>query len=78
MHIKILGSGCANCVNLEKNTRDALASLGLDATVEQVTDAAEIAGYGIMRTPALVVAAQVVLSGRAASPAAIAGPLARL
>ena len=64
MHIKVLGPGCANCVNLEKNTRAALASLGLDATVEKVTDAAEIAGYGIMRTPGLVVDEQVLLSGR--------------
>lgn len=78
MHVKILGSGCANCVNLEKNTRDALASLGLDATVEKVTDAAEIAGYGIMRTPGLVVDEQVVLSGRVARPAEIAGLLAGL
>ena len=64
MHIKVLGPGCANCVNLEKNTRAALASLGMEASVEKVTDYADIAGYGIMRTPGLVVDEEVVLSGR--------------
>lgn len=72
MHIKVLGPGCANCVNLEKNTRAALASLGMEASVEKVTDYADIAGYGIMRTPGLVVDEQVVLSGRVAKPAEIA------
>ncbi|MFZ2427745.1 MAG: thioredoxin family protein [Propioniciclava sp.] len=76
MHIKVLGPGCANCVNLEKNTRAALASLGLEASVEKVTDYADIAGYGIMRTPGLVVDEQVVLSGRVAKPAEIAQLLA--
>lgn len=33
MQIKILGPGCRNCANLEKNTRQALASLGLDALI---------------------------------------------
>ena len=74
--VKILGSGCANCVNLEKNTRAALASLGMEASVEKVTDYADIAGYGIMRTPGLVVDEQVVLSGRVAKPAEIAQLLA--
>jgi len=62
--IKILGSGCANCVNLERVTREALAELGLEASVEKVTDYADIASYGIMRTPGLVVDEQVLLSGR--------------
>jgi len=64
MHIKILGSGCANCVNLEKATRAAVDELGLTATFEKVTDYADIATYGIMRTPGLVVDDEVVLSGR--------------
>ena len=64
MHVKILGSGCANCVNLEKATRRAADELGLDATFEKVTDYADIAAYGIMRTPGLVVDEQVLLSGR--------------
>lgn len=64
MHIKILGSGCANCVNLEKAVRQAVAELGIEATFEKVADYADIAGYGIMRTPGLVVDDQVVLSGR--------------
>ena len=33
MLIKVLGPGCANCVNLEKNTRAALAARGVDAPV---------------------------------------------
>jgi len=71
MIVKVLGPGCANCQNLEKATREALADLGLEATLEKVTDYAVIAGYGVMRTPALVVDEKVVLSGRVPSRAQI-------
>ena len=64
MKIKILGPGCANCANLEKATKQAVTELGIDATFEKVTDYADIAAYGIMRTPGLVVDEQVLLSGR--------------
>ena len=64
MIVKILGSGCANCHKLEENTRTALADLGLSAEVEHVTDFGEIAGYGVMKTPGLVVDEEVVVSGR--------------
>lgn len=64
MIIKVLGPGCANCVNLEKATREAIGELGITATVEKVTDYGAIVGYGVMRTPALVVDEVLVLSGR--------------
>ena len=64
MDIKILGSGCANCDNLEAATRQAVDDLGIDATFDHVTDPGEIASWGVMRTPARVVDDQVVISGR--------------
>jgi small redox-active disulfide protein 2 len=64
MIIKILGPGCANCANLEKVTREAVAGLGLEATFEKVTDYPTIAGYGVLSTPGLVVDDEVLLAGR--------------
>ncbi len=64
MIIKVLGPGCKNCKNLERITREALADLGLDATIEKVEDYRAIAGYGVMSTPGLVVDEKVVVSGR--------------
>lgn len=71
MDIKILGSGCANCVALENNTLAAVADLGLDATVTHVKDVGEIASYGVMRTPGLVVDEEVLVSGRVPNAAEI-------
>ena len=64
MEIKVLGPGCRNCVTLENATREAVDQLGLDATIEKVTDYADIAAYGVMSTPGLVVDGTVVVSGR--------------
>ena len=64
LSIKILGPGCANCVNLEKAAKQAVADLGIEATFEKVTDYADIASYGILRTPGLVVDEEVLVSGR--------------
>ena len=64
MIVKVLGPGCRNCKNLERVTREALETLGLDAVVEKVTDYPTIVGYGVMSTPALVVDEKVVSSGR--------------
>lgn len=76
LDIKILGPGCANCQNLERVTREALADLGLEATVEKVTDYAEIASYGVMSTPGLVVDGEVLVSGRVPTARAVADLLA--
>ncbi|NLW69537.1 MAG: thioredoxin family protein [Eubacteriaceae bacterium] len=63
--IKVLGSGCAKCNALEKAVKEALAELGMnETTIEHVTDFGEIAAYGVMSTPALVVEGKVVSAGR--------------
>ncbi len=62
--IKILGSGCARCNQLEAATKAALEQLGMDATIDHVTDFAQIAAYGVMTTPALVVDGKVVSYGK--------------
>ena len=55
MTIKVLGPGCMNCRTLERRTLDALAQMNAQANVEKVTDLDDIASYGVMRTPGLVI-----------------------
>ena len=64
LRVEVLGSGCAKCNQLEANTRTALAQLGIDAQIGHVTDFAQIAAYGVMSTPALVINGTVVSTGR--------------
>ena len=71
MIIKVLGPGCANCVNLARVTREAVDQLGIDATIEKVEDYPTIVEYGVMRTPALVIDEEVVVSGRVPTAAAV-------
>lgn len=78
MQIKILGPGCKNCANLERNTRAALDELHLDAEITKVTDYPDIVAYGIMSTPGLVVDEKVIVSGRVPKPAEIKELLAGL
>jgi small redox-active disulfide protein 2 len=64
MIIKILGSGCANCKKLQATAEEAVKELGVVATVEKVQEIQKIMGYGVMRTPALVINEKVKSSGR--------------
>ncbi|OFX16358.1 MAG: redox-active disulfide protein 2 [Bacteroidetes bacterium GWA2_31_9] len=64
MEIKILGTGCSNCKNLEKAVINTLAELNITADVIKEEDITKIMSYGIMRTPGLVINNKVVLSGR--------------
>lgn len=62
--IVVLGTGCAKCHALEQVVREAAAELGLAEEVSYVTDIAQIAAYGVMTTPALVVDGEVVSTGK--------------
>jgi len=68
MVIKVLGSGCASCNTLTENTQRALEELNMDVEIIKVTDFAEITGYGVMSTPALVIDEKVVSAGKKLSP----------
>lgn len=62
--VKVLGSGCAKCNQLEAATKAALEQLGMDTAIDHVTDFSQIASYGVMTTPALVVDGKVVSFGK--------------
>lgn len=62
--VKVLGSGCAKCNQLEKAVKEALLQLDMDTDIDHVTDFAQIAAYGVMTTPALVVDGKVVSFGK--------------
>lgn len=68
MEVKILGTGCPKCKTLEKNTKDAVGNLGIDATVTKEEDIMKIMEYGVMHTPGLVINGKVVSSGRVLTP----------
>lgn len=64
LHVKVLGSGCADCKRLEENVRKVAAAHGIEIEVEKVTDFAEIMQWKIMQTPGLVVNDKLVSAGR--------------
>ncbi len=64
LQVKVLGSGCANCKRLETETRAALDAEGIPYTLEKVTEYADIAAYGILSTPGLVMNEDVKSAGR--------------
>lgn len=76
MHIQILGgTHCSPCVALDKLTRRTVAELGLDATVEKVTDERAIIAAGVISIPSLVIDGTVVLTGRVPSAKQLASIL---
>lgn len=62
--IKILGAGCSKCNALEAAVREAIKELGMDIEVDHVTDFSQIAAYGVMTTPALIINGKAVSLGR--------------
>jgi small redox-active disulfide protein 2 len=71
MQIKILGTGCPKCNQLEAVTREAVSELGIHADIEKVKDITKIMTYPVMITPALVIEEKVVLSGRVPTKAEV-------
>lgn len=68
MIIKILGTGCTKCKNLEDNAKKAVELAGITATVEKVTELQKIMEYGVMMTPGLAINEVVKSVGKVLSP----------
>lgn len=65
--IRVLGPGCPKCVQLMKQTEQAVQELGLECSVEKITDIEKITSYGVMMTPALVVDGEIKVTGKVPS-----------
>ena len=61
--VKVLGSGCQRCQTVEQMVLDAAQRLGVDIDLEKVSDYAEMARYGIVSTPGIVIDGKVVHAG---------------
>jgi small redox-active disulfide protein 2 len=77
MKIQIAGPGCPNCQTTERNVVNACAELDLAADISHVTNIAEILDLGVMRTPAVVVDDEIVISGRVPTIAELKAALAK-
>ncbi|TDX48955.1 thioredoxin family protein [Orenia marismortui] len=67
MKVTVYGGGCKNCITLADNAKAAAGELGIDIELEKVTDMAEIAMAGIMKTPGLAIDGKVKVKGRVAT-----------
>lgn len=62
--LQVLGTGCPKCKKLAENTEAAAKAMGIEFTLEKVTDINEIMKFGVMMTPALAVDGVVKLVGK--------------
>jgi small redox-active disulfide protein 2 len=64
LDIKVLGSGCANCIKLENLVKEVVAENNLPSSIEKITDSNKFMDYGVMLTPGLVVNGKVIAMGK--------------
>jgi hypothetical protein len=63
LEIKVLGPGCPRCEKLEQDLMAMMAELNIAAGLEHVRDPIEIASYGVMGSPALIINGEVKAVG---------------
>ncbi|MCR4332980.1 MAG: thioredoxin family protein [Sulfuricaulis sp.] len=62
-HIKVLGTGCANCKATVKLIEDTARVKDIAVSIEKVENIADIMAYGVMSTPGVVIDGKVVHAG---------------
>ncbi len=60
----MLGTGCAGCKLVHKNVTEAVAEMGIEATIIKEEDMMKIMEYNVMSLPAMVIDGKVVFSGK--------------
>lgn len=73
MEIKVLGPGCKKCIATKEAIKEVISELGLEATVEEVTDMSEIMKHNVLTTPGVVIDGKVVSKGKVPSKKEIEG-----
>lgn len=61
--VKVLGPGCKRCVTTADMVQSEADRLGVPISIEKVTDYAQIASFGIVSTPGIVIDGKVVHVG---------------
>jgi small redox-active disulfide protein 2 len=61
--IKVLGCGCSKSASVARVIEEIAREKGVPIRLEEVTDTARIAAYGVMSTPGVVIDGQVVHAG---------------
>ncbi|HEX2866092.1 MAG TPA: thioredoxin family protein [Ignavibacteriales bacterium] len=64
LNIKVLGSGCPNCISLEKLCKEVVLENNVEAEIEKITDFKDIMAHGVMSTPGLIINGKIVSSGK--------------
>jgi small redox-active disulfide protein 2 len=72
IEVKVLGTGCRKCSKLYDEVQIAITESGVEVELTKVEKLDEIASYGVLSTPALVVGGQVKSTGKLPKPAQIA------
>jgi len=67
MKIQVMGPGCPKCAEAERNVKEAVTEVAVDAEVVKVTDFQEIASFGVFSTPAVAIDGDVKVVGKAPS-----------
>ncbi len=55
LEIKVLGAGCSHCEKLKQDLMAIMAELNIAADFEHVRDPIEIANYGVIGSPGLII-----------------------